>query len=133
MFAEGENGEIAPAEETNDEATILMAIGVENPAAKILVDMSRVQDDEFREDLMNIARTTLSSKILSQHKSTLPRKLVVDAGGCLKESFLDEGFLLDKKPGVHQPKRIENGLPVPLRLNHLGHNLARCLLRWTKI
>lgn len=82
--------------------------------------------DAFREDLMNIARTTLSSKILSQHKE-LFSKLAVDAvlrlkgsgdlaaiqlikktGGTLEDSFLDEGFLLDKKPGVHQPKRVEN-------------------------
>lgn len=115
-------------EVTNDGATILKSIGVDNPAAKILVDMSRVQDDEvgdgttsvtvlasellreaekliekklhpqtiisgyrlavdvardaltkfaqdnsknevaFKEDLLNIARTTLSSKILCQHK-----------------------------------------------------------------
>lgn len=113
---------------TNDGATILKSIGVDNPAAKILVNMSRVQDDEvgdgttsvtvlagellreaeklveqkmhpqtiiagwrqavevaldaltkfaqdnsqnsevFKEDLLNIARTTLSSKILCQHK-----------------------------------------------------------------
>lgn len=82
--------------------------------------------EKFREDLMNIARTTLSSKILSQHKEHFS-KLAVDAilrlkgsgdltaiqiikkrGGCLEDSFLDEGFLLDKKPGVHQPKRVEN-------------------------
>lgn len=173
-------------EVTNDGATILKSVGVDNPAAKILCDMSRVQDDEvgdgttsvtvlasellreaeklidlkihpqtiiagwrtatdvaraalvahaqdnsanpatFKEDLMNIARTTLSSKILSQHKEHFS-KLAVDAvlrlkgsgeltaiqrikktGGCLEDSFLDEGFLLDKKPGVHQPKRIEN-------------------------
>ena len=173
-------------EVTNDGATILKSVGVDNPAAKILVDMSRVQDDEvgdgttsvtvlasellreaeklidlkihpqtiiagwrraadvarealtnstqdhssdaekFKDDLMNIARTTLSSKILSQHKEYFS-KLAVDAilrlkgsgeltaiqlikksGGCLEDSFLDEGFLLDKKPGVHQPKRIEN-------------------------
>lgn len=173
-------------EVTNDGATILKSVGVDNPAAKILVDMSRVQDDEvgdgttsvtvlasellreaeklidlkihpqtiiagwrraaevarealtnstqdhsgdpekFKEDLMNIARTTLSSKILSQHKEYFS-KLAVDAvlrlkgsgeltaiqlikksGGCLEDSFLDEGFLLDKKPGVHQPQRIEN-------------------------
>lgn len=31
---------------TNDGATILKSVGVDNPAAKILVDMSRVQDDE---------------------------------------------------------------------------------------
>jgi len=29
-------------------------------------------------------------------------------GGTLRESFLDEGFILDKKIGVNQPKRIEN-------------------------
>ncbi|CAK9804834.1 T-complex protein 1 subunit beta [Anthophora plagiata] len=169
---------------TNDGATILKNVGVDNPAAKILVDMSRVQDDEvgdgttsvtvlaaellreaeklidqkihpqtiisgwrkatnvarealknsatdnsadadlFREDLLNIARTTLSSKILSQHKEHFT-KLAVDAvlrlkgsgnlsaiqiikkrGGTLSDSFLDDGFLLDKKPGVHQPHKI---------------------------
>ncbi|XP_076640561.1 chaperonin containing TCP1 subunit 2 [Colletes latitarsis] len=169
---------------TNDGATILKNVGVDNPAAKILVDMSRVQDDEvgdgttsvtvlaaellreaeklidqkihpqtiiagwrkatnvaqealkntainnsadskcFREDLLNIARTTLSSKILSQYKEHFS-KLAVDAvlrlkgsgnlsaiqvikkrGGTLYSSFLDDGFLLDKKPGVHQPQKV---------------------------
>lgn len=173
-------------EVTNDGATILRSIGVDNPAAKILVDISKTQDEEvgdgttsvtvlaaeilregekliekkihpqtiitgwrlaakealvvleaaavdnsanvdkFREDLLNIARTTLSSKILAQHKE-LFAKLAVDAvmrlkgsgnldaiqvmtkvGGTLVDSFLDEGFLLDKKVGVNQPKRIEN-------------------------
>lgn len=75
---------------------------------------------------MNIARTTLSSKILSQHKEFFA-KISVDAvlrlkgsgnlqaiqiikkqGGTLTDSFLDTGFLLDKKPGVNQPKRVEN-------------------------
>lgn len=172
-------------EVTNDGATILRAVGVDNPAAKILVDMSKVQDDEvgdgttsvvvlaselireaeklievrihpqtivtgwrkatkiaketleknsldhggdpslFREDLMNIARTTLGSKILATHKDFFA-KMAVDAvlrlknsanldaiqiikvpGGTLQDSFLDEGFILNKKPGVRQPKRIE--------------------------
>ncbi|ENN76400.1 hypothetical protein YQE_07061, partial [Dendroctonus ponderosae] len=173
-------------EVTNDGATILKSVGVDNPAAKVLVELSKVQDDEvgdgttsvtvlasellkeaeklidqkihpqiiisgwrmaldiarralseaaddnsadsekFRIDLMNIARTTLSSKILSQHKEHFA-KLAVEAvlrlkgsgslqaiqiikktGGTLEESFLEEGFLLDKKPGVHQPKKVEN-------------------------
>merc|ERR1711963_747100 len=82
--------------------------------------------EKFREDLMYIARTTLSSKILSQHKDFFS-KMAVDAvlrlnkssnldaiqitrvqGGTLEDSFLDEGFLLNIKPGVRQPKRIEN-------------------------
>ena len=65
----------------------------------------------FREDLLNIARTTLSSKILSQHKDFFSN-LAVDAvmrlkgsgsldaiqiikiqGGSLDESFLDAGKL----------------------------------------
>lgn len=113
---------------TNDGATILRSCGVDNPAAKILVELSKVQDDEvgdgttsvtvfasellreaerlidlkihphtiirgwkkavvaarealeagavdnqsdpekFKADLFNIARTTLSSKLLTQHK-----------------------------------------------------------------
>uniref|UniRef100_A0A3P8UA49 T-complex protein 1 subunit beta n=1 Tax=Amphiprion percula TaxID=161767 RepID=A0A3P8UA49_AMPPE len=171
---------------TNDGATILKAIGVDNPAAKVLVDMSKVQDDEvgdgttsvtvlaaellreaelliakkihpqtvisgwrkatqaarealreaavdhsneparFQEDLLNIARTTLSSKLLTHHKDHFSQ-LAVDAvmrlkgsgnleaihvikklGGSLTDSYLDEGFLLDKKIGVNQPKRLEN-------------------------
>ncbi|XP_050328550.1 LOW QUALITY PROTEIN: T-complex protein 1 subunit beta [Bactrocera neohumeralis] len=183
LVAHGRNA--GQVEVTNDGATILRAVGVDNPAAKILVDMSRVQDQEvgdgttsvtvlaaellreaeklveqklhpqiiiagwrlatqvarealtqasqdnsandvkFKEDLLNIARTTLSSKILHQHKEFFS-KLAVDAvlrlkgsgelhaiqiikktGGTLDDSFLDDGFLLDKKPGVHQPQRIE--------------------------
>uniref|UniRef100_A0A1A8GN77 T-complex protein 1 subunit beta n=1 Tax=Nothobranchius korthausae TaxID=1143690 RepID=A0A1A8GN77_9TELE len=171
---------------TNDGATILKAIGVDNPAAKVLVDMSKVQDDEvgdgttsvtvlaaellreaelliarkihpqtiisgwrkatlaarealrdaaadhsndparFQEDLLNISRTTLSSKLLTHHKDHFA-KLAVDAvmrlkgsgnleaihvikklGASLTDSYLDEGFLLDKKIGVNQPKRLEN-------------------------
>ncbi|XP_037937635.1 T-complex protein 1 subunit beta [Teleopsis dalmanni] len=172
-------------EVTNDGATILRSVGVDNPAAKILVDMSRVQDEEvgdgttsvtvlaaellreaeklveqklhpqiiiagwrlavqvardaltqasqdnsandakFKQDLMNIARTTLSSKILHQHKEFFAKlavesvlrlkgsgelsaiQIIKKTGGTLQDSFLDEGFLLDKTPGVHQPQRIE--------------------------
>merc|ERR1719203_899998 len=186
LLSYGGPGGIGSIELTNDGATILRAVGVDNPAAKVLVEMSRVQDSEvgdgttsvtvlaselireaeklidmrihpqtiiagwrkaaaaakealeksaadnskneeaFREDLMNIARTTLSSKILSQHKDFFS-KLAVDAvlrlkgsgnldaiqiikiqGGSLMDSFLDAGFLLNKKPGLHQPKRLEN-------------------------
>ncbi|GCC22434.1 T-complex protein 1 subunit beta [Chiloscyllium punctatum] len=171
---------------TNDGATILKAIGVDNPAARILVELSKVQDEEvgdgttsvtvlaaellreaelliakklhpqtiisgwrkatqaardalkkaavdhgddeakFYEDLMNIARTTLSSKLLTHYKDHFS-SLAVDAvvrlkgsgnleaihvikklGGSLVDSYLDEGFLLDKKIGVNQPKKIEN-------------------------
>jgi len=171
---------------TNDGATILKSIYIDNPAAKVLIEISKTQDDEvgdgttsvtvltgellreaeklisqrihpqviiegwriasdaahkaliasarnnasnqekFKEDLMNIARTTLSSKILAQEKDYFA-KMCVDAilrlkgstdldniaiikksGGALKDSYLEDGFILEKKIGVGQPKRIEN-------------------------
>ncbi|KAI0719208.1 chaperonin Cpn60/TCP-1 family [Fomitopsis betulina] len=171
---------------TNDGATILKAIQLDNAAAKILVNISKVQDDEvgdgttsvcvlaaellreaekliamrihpqtivegfriastaalqalekaaidnsadpaqFRQDLFNIARTTLSSKVLSQDKEYFAN-LAVDAvlrlkgstdldhiqiikkvGEKLTDSYLDEGFILDKTIGINCPKRLEN-------------------------
>ena len=171
---------------TNDGATILKLIPFDNPAAKVLVNLAKVQDDEvgdgttsvtvvsaellreaeklidrkihpqtiiegyrigasaalealkkqaqdngadksrFREDLLNIARTTLSLKILSQDRdqfatmavdavlrlqgsTNLQRiQIIKKAGGRLTDSYLDEGFLLDKRFGVGQPAKIEN-------------------------
>jgi T-complex protein 1 subunit beta len=171
---------------TNDGATILKSIPLDNPAAKVLVNISKVQDDEvgdgttsvtvlaaellreaeklvdqrihpqtiiegyriashaalnaldkiaidnsgdaekFHSDLLNISRTTLSSKILSQDKEQFS-KLAVDAilrlkgstnlehiqvikkiGGKLSDSFLDEGFILNKRFGNSQNRRVEN-------------------------
>lgn len=79
----------------------------------------------FRDDLHRIARTTLSSKLVTYEKEYFAT-LAVDAvmrlrgsnnldhiqvlkkpGGHLRDSYLEEGFLLDKKIGVGQPKRIE--------------------------
>lgn len=171
---------------TNDGATILRQVGLDNPAAKVLQEISKVQDDEvgdgttsvtvfcaellreaeklvaqklhpqtivagyrkaltvaqhaldqstidngadkdkFKEDLMNIARTTLSSKLLTQHKDFFANmavdavlrlkgsgdlnniQLIKKLGGQMTDSFLDEGFILQKTIGVNQPKRIEN-------------------------
>ncbi|PIO75741.1 T-complex protein 1, beta subunit [Teladorsagia circumcincta] len=129
------SGEHQGIKVTNDGATILKSIGVDNPAAKVLVDMSMTQDSEvgdgttsvtvlaaellreaeklvnqrihpqtiiagyrralliaqdalrssamesgknMEEDLLKIARTTLGSKILNQHKDHFA-KLAVDA------------------------------------------------------
>lgn len=170
---------------TNDGATILKSIPFDNPAAKVLVNISKVQDDEvgdgttsvtvfaaellreaekliekkihpqtiiegyriarnvaietlnrssvdnksdpekFRADLLNIAKTTLSSKILSQDKELFAElavsailrlkgstnlnniQIIKKAGGKLTDSYLDEGFILEKKFGINQPKKIE--------------------------
>lgn len=163
---------------TNDGATILRSMHVDNPAAKILIDISKTQDEEvgdgtttvavlagqllregerlvqmkihpthiisgwrqardcarkklreiardnssdidkFKEDLLNIAKTTLSSKLLTQDKQHFAQ-LAVDAvlrlkgstnlsyiqvikklGGSIKESFLCEGLILEKNISV---------------------------------
>lgn len=171
---------------TNDGATILKSLHMDNPAGRILIDISKTQDEEvgdgttsvavlagellraaeklldqsihpqtiidgyraaadialatlsasaedhgadpskLREDLFEIACTTLSSKILTVEKHHFAN-LCVDAvmrlrgstnleminiikklGGTLKDSFLEPGFLLDKKIGIGQPRELEN-------------------------
>lgn len=174
----------AESQITNDGATILQSIPFDNPAAKVLVNISKVQDEEvgdgtttvtvlaaellreaeklvnrkihpqtiidgyriankaarealtrsaidhsqdkaaFREDLLSIARTTLSSKILSQDKEKFAQlavnailrlngstnldhiQVISKLGGKLSDSYLDDGFILEKNFGVRQPKRI---------------------------
>jgi len=82
---------------------------------------------QFREDLLNIAKTTLSSKVLCQHKDQFSEmavnavlklkgstnldqiQIIKKIGGTLKDSYLDkDAFILDKKIGVGCPKRMEN-------------------------
>ncbi|GJD12329.1 T-complex protein 1 subunit beta [Galdieria sulphuraria] len=171
---------------TNDGATILKSVSIDNAAAKILVDISKTQDDEIgdgttsvcclagellreaeklldakihpqlvvsgyriaanaaqkalqeaamdhganfeqlKQDLFYIAKTTLSSKLLAQSRDHFA-KMAVEAvlrlkgstnldhiqfikktGGNLSDSYLDEGFILEKTLGVGQPKRVEN-------------------------
>ncbi|SNX88004.1 probable CCT2 - chaperonin of the TCP1 ring complex, cytosolic [Melanopsichium pennsylvanicum] len=171
---------------TNDGATILKSIHLDNAAAKILVNISKVQDDEvgdgttsvcvlaaellreaekliemrihpqtivqgyriastaalkaledtaedhakdeasFRMDLLNIARTTLSSKVLSTDKDYFANlaveavlrlkgstnlehiQIIKKPGGKLTDSYLDEGFILNKKIGTNSPKVLNN-------------------------
>lgn len=74
--------------------------------------------EKFKNDLLNIARTTLSSKLLAQDKEHFAN-LAVDAvlrlkgstnlsyiqvikklGGSIKDSFLEEGLILEKNISV---------------------------------
>lgn len=171
---------------TNDGATILKTLYVDNPAAKILIDISKTQDDEvgdgtttvavlagellreaelliqqkihpqiiikgwrlavaqarktlldlawdnntdneaFRKDLENVVGTTLSSKLLVQEKdhfialavdSVIRLKgsedlkliqVIKKAGGNLKDSFLADGFILEKKISNGSVRALEN-------------------------
>ncbi|CAG2064159.1 unnamed protein product, partial [Timema podura] len=58
---------------TNDGATILKSIGVDNPAAKILVDMSRVQDDEVGDGTTSV--TVLAAELLREAEKLIELKI----------------------------------------------------------
>lgn len=170
---------------TNDGATILKSVFIDNPSARILVDISKTTDEEVGDGttsvcvlagelireaeklldakihpqtiiegwrialaaaesallglsetlapnsaeldaaMYNIAMTTLSSKILYTDKAQFAR-MAVDAvkrlkggniesihilkktGASLRSSFLSDGLILEQRPGVGQPERIEN-------------------------
>merc|ERR1719420_2028469 len=81
--------------------------------------------DKFRDDLINIAKTTLSSKLLRHEKDHFAElavsavlrlkgkqnmdyiQVIEKQGGSLKDSYLEEGFILEKRI-VAGPKVIKN-------------------------
>lgn len=60
-------------EVTNDGATILKAIGVDNPAAKILVNMAKVQDDEVGDGTTSV--TVLAAELLREAEKLVDQKI----------------------------------------------------------
>lgn len=183
MSTEGGNEKIVI---TNDGATILKSVYIDNAAARILIDISKTQDkvvgdgtttvavlagellreaerlvncrihpqiiiagfrlardkaketllkiamdnnkdkELFRRDLINIAKTTLSSKLLTHEKEFFANlvvesvlrfketpsldyiKILKKPGSSLKDSFLVDGLLLEKSISVSCPKIKKN-------------------------
>merc|ERR1719313_160149 len=82
--------------------------------------------EAFRQNLICIAKTTLSSKVVSHDKDYFAElcvnailrlegstnldqiQIVKKLGGTMADSYLEEGFILDKKIGVGQPRLVEN-------------------------
>ncbi len=80
----------------------------------------------FREELLKIARTVISSKLLTYEKEHFAQlavnavlrlgnsgnlnsiQIIKKLGGSLKDSFLDNGFLLEKEISYGCPTRKEN-------------------------
>ena len=58
---------------TNDGATILKSIGVDNPAAKVLVDISKVQDDEVGDGTTSV--TVLACELLREAEELVSQKI----------------------------------------------------------
>lgn len=171
---------------TNDGATILQSIHIDNPAARVLIDISKTQDEEvgdgtttvavlagellreaekliqnkihpqiiikgwrkardvakkvledismdnfddeaaFKQDLKNIALTTLSSKLLLHDREKFANlavdsvlrlkgsgnldyiKLIKKAGGTLSDSYLADGLILEKTISTGCEKTVKN-------------------------
>lgn len=58
---------------TNDGATILRAVGVDNPAAKVLVEMSRVQDSEVGDGTTSV--TVLASELIREAEKLVDMRI----------------------------------------------------------
>jgi hypothetical protein len=58
---------------TNDGATILKAIGLDNPAAKVLVEISKVQDDEVGDGTTSV--TVLAAELLREAEKLIIQKI----------------------------------------------------------
>ena len=66
----GLNGSV---EVTNDGATILRSVGVDNPAAKVLVEMSRVQDSEVGDGTTSV--TVLASELIREAEKLVDMRI----------------------------------------------------------
>jgi len=58
---------------TNDGATILQSIFVDNPAAKILIDISRTQDEEVGDGTTTVA--VLAGELLREAEQLVEKKI----------------------------------------------------------
>lgn len=101
--------------------------------------------------MINIAKTTLSSKVLSVDKEKFANlavdavlrlkgstnldniQIIKKAGGKLVDSYLAEGFILDKKIGVNQPKRIENAKILIANTRKFVELVFDCSIGWLRV
>lgn len=58
---------------TNDGATILKSMYVENPAAKILIEISKTQDEEVGDGTTTVA--VLAGELLREGEKLVQRKI----------------------------------------------------------
>merc|ERR1712178_449700 len=76
---------------TNDGATILKSIYVDNPAAKVLIDISKVQDDEVGDGTTSVC--VLAGEFLRQAAELIEKKMhaqtVVDGYRLARKAALD--------------------------------------------
>ena len=84
---------------TNDGATILRSCGVDNPAAKILVELSKVQDDEVGDGTTSV--TVFASELLREAEKLIDLKI--------HPHTIISGNILPKKTKIYVHFRLEKG------------------------
>merc|ERR1719484_64227 len=76
---------------TNDGATILKSIMIDNPAAKVLVEISKVQDDEVGDGTTSVC--VLAGELLKQAAELIEKKMhpqtVVDGYRLARKAALE--------------------------------------------
>ena len=85
---------------TNDGATILRSCGVDNPAAKILVELSKVQDDEVGDGTTSV--TVFASELLREAERLIELKIH-------PHTIIRSVALLEYFQPIKKSKRLEKG------------------------
>uniref|UniRef100_A0A2K5QDW1 T-complex protein 1 subunit beta n=1 Tax=Cebus imitator TaxID=2715852 RepID=A0A2K5QDW1_CEBIM len=86
---------------------------------------------KFRQDLMNIVAVEAVLR-LNGSGNLEAIHIIKKLGGSLADSYLDEGFLLDKKIGVNQPKRIENA-KIPIANTSMDTDKIKIFGSWVRV
>ncbi len=104
ILQSGSSGEINV---TNDGATILKSIQLDNAAAKILVNISKVQDDEIGDGTTSVC--VLASELLREAEKLVAQKIhpqtiiegyrIASAAAlkALEKSATDNGYVMDHR------------------------------------
>ncbi len=82
----GSKGEVSV---TNDGATILKAVALDNPAAKVLVNISKAQDDEIGDGTTSVV--VLATELLKEAERLVdskihPQTIIAGARGQCKQT-----------------------------------------------
>lgn len=102
ILQSGSTGEI---QITNDGATILKSIQLDNPAAKVLVNISKVQDDEVGDGTTSVC--VLASELLREAE-----KLIGGDGHRVHPQTIVEGYRIASKAALQalEAAAIDNRL-----------------------
>ena len=115
ILQSGSTGEISV---TNDGATILKSIQLDNAAAKILVNISKVQDDEVGDGTTSVC--VLASELLREAEKLVASKI--------HPQTIVEGYRIASKAALEslEQSAIDNGYAILSYPHRFLTNVAKC-------